>query len=394
MALNPTNFAPFLKTLWPQSRVENLTYQNQPLYALVPKMTGFGGANAVITVQYGDTQGRSSAFATAQANKGNLNSKAFTVTRAKDYALASVDGEVIDASQGNDKALASAWDREVSSALHALKRSIGQSLYGDGTGAVGQSNSTASPMTLLQIRDIVNFEVGDQINASPNADLSSPRTGTGTITAINRGTGVITYTGTITSLAASDYIYKAGDGNAKMKGLKAWIPTAAPSATTFFGVDRTADTTRLAGLPLDVSAMSPSEGLLYAANQLGIQGASPSHMFCHFDQYTNIQHDLGAKVMYEELRVGEIGFEAIRINGPTGPIKVIPDLNCPYGFAWMLQLDTWELMSLGAMPKFLDFDGLKMLRESTSDAYEVRVGYYAQLVCNAPGWNACLTMPT
>jgi hypothetical protein len=60
MALNLTNFAPFLKTLWPQSRVENLTYQNQPFFAMVPKSTDFGGANAVITVQYGDTQGRSS----------------------------------------------------------------------------------------------------------------------------------------------------------------------------------------------------------------------------------------------------------------------------------------------------------------------------------------------
>lgn len=394
MVLNSTNFANFLKTLWPQKRVENLTYQNQPFFAMVPKRTNFGGANAVITVQGGDTDGRSSTFATAQGMKGNLKSLKFTVTRDHDYALASVDGETIEASKGDANALASAWDREVASGLHALKRSLGQSLYGNGTGIVGRSASTASPATLVTIQDIVNFEVGDQINASPNADLSSPRSGTGTITAVQRDTGVITYTGTITSLTANDYIYKAGDANAKLKGLAAWIPSTAPSATAFFGADRTPDVVRYGGKRIDISTYGPSEGLVKASNSLGLEGGSPTHLFCHFDQYTNIALDLGSKVMYEDLRVGEIGFEALRINGPTGPIKVIPDLNCPLGFSYLLQMDTWELASLGPCPRFLDLDGLKMLRESTSDAYEVRMGYYAQLICDAPGWNAVLTMPT
>ena len=53
----------------------------------------------------------------------------------------------------------------------------------------------------------------------------------------------------------------------------------------------------------------------------------------------------------------------------------------------MLQMDTWKLYSLGKAPKILDHDSLKMLRESSSDAVEVRVGYYAQLGCKCPGYN-------
>ena len=53
----------------------------------------------------------------------------------------------------------------------------------------------------------------------------------------------------------------------------------------------------------------------------------------------------------------------------------------------MLTMNVWKLYSLGKAPKILDTDGLKMLRESTSDAVEVRVGYYAQLGCRAPGFN-------
>lgn len=83
----------------------------------------------------------------------------------------------------------------------------------------------------------------------------------------------------------------------------------------------------------------------------------------------------------------EIGFRGILINGPRGPIRVVPDQNCPSDRAFMLQMDRWKLYSLGKAPKLLESDGMKMLRESNADAVEVRVGYYAQLGCDAPGFN-------
>jgi len=54
----------------------------------------------------------------------------------------------------------------------------------------------------------------------------------------------------------------------------------------------------------------------------------------------------------------------------------------------MLQMDTWTLNSLGAAPHILDLDGNRMLREANNDAYEVRVGFYGNLSCNAPGYNS------
>jgi len=58
----------------------------------------------------------------------------------------------------------------------------------------------------------------------------------------------------------------------------------------------------------------------------------------------------------------------------------------------MLQMDVWKLYSLGKAPKILDSDGLKFLRESSADAVEVRVGYYAQLGCRGPGYNARVSL--
>ena len=93
-----------------------------------------------------------------------------------------------------------------------------------------------------------------------------------------------------------------------------------------------------------------------------------------------IQSNKTSKVQYVDLKVNaEIGFRGILMNGPRGPIKVVPDQNCPSDRAFMLQMDTWKLYSLGKAPKILDTDGMKMLREASSDSVEVRVGYYAQL---------------
>jgi hypothetical protein len=52
-------------------------------------------------------------------------------------------------------------------------------------------------------------------------------------------------------------------------------------------------------------------------------------------------------------------------------------------------MKSWCLESLGDAPQILRYgDGLEMLRVFNADAGEVRVAYYANLSCNAPGWNA------
>src|SRR5678816_135122 len=74
-----------------------------------------------------------------------------------------------------------------------------------------------------------------------------------------------------------------------------------------------------------------------------------------------------------------VSYRGVEIESNAGPIKVIPAPFCPKGTAFMLQMDTWELASIGDVPQILDLDGSKFLRESGADAYEIRVGYYANL---------------
>lgn len=399
-ALDLTSFDAALKVHYTDDRVKMMSYEDAALLAILPKYTKFGGKNLPIPVQFGNPQGRSSTFANAQANKTASKYEDFVITRARDYGLASIDNETLLAAQGDKNAFLEAATSEIDGVINSVKQSLSRSLFGDGSGTIGIIGSgTASPLTLADPNDIVNFELGMTIavvnsTSDPTAAL---HTGTGVISAINRSTGVITYTGTITTPAPGNYIVQDGDayatspsGYKKLTGLAGWLPAAAPTSTLFFGVNRAVDTDRLGGIRYDGSSETIEEALIGAAHRLARESARPTHAIMNPVKVGQLVKALGSKVEFDSVRAAdaEIGFEAIKIRTPVGVLKVVSDRQCPTEVGYMLQMDTWKLYSLGNAPRILDTDGMKFLREASADAVEVRVGYYAQLGCSAPGWNA------
>lgn len=396
MSLDMSTFAPALKAHYTADRVENMTYQDQPFLAMVSKMEKFGGKNLPIPIIFGNPQNRSSSFAVAKAGTSSSQLKDFVLTRAKDYSLAHIDNETLEASEGNANAFLEAAITEIDGAIHSAARSLGIALFGTGSGAIGQLAATSGVTTVITLADVesvTNFEVGMVLVLSTANGGGTVKTGTTAVTGIDRDLGTITVATSLATFTAvgavNDYIFPNGDYDAKIKGLRAWLPDSAPSSTTFFSVDRTSDVTRLAGVRYDASAQPIEEGLISAASRVAREGGKPDVCFMSYAKYADLEKALGSKVQYIDLKINaEIGFRGIQINGPRGPIRVVADQNCPNDRAFMLQMDVWKLYSLGKAPKILDTDGLKMLRDNNDDSVEIRVGYYAQLGSRAPGWNA------
>jgi len=390
-----SNFAGALKQHYTNERIENMVYKDNPFLAMVSKYEQFGGQNLKLPIKWGNPQGRSAVFAMAQGNKYASSISAFLLTRQQDYSLASINNEVLEASKGNANAFMEAATTEIDGAIESASRSLAISLFGDGSGAIGQvtsTDATAVSITLKQIDDVTNFEVGMTLyfNATKTGSSGTivPAGGiTGSVvSAVNRDTGVLTV-GT-TAVVANDYIYQIGDYDEKVSGLEAWIPSTAPSATAFFSVDRSVDPTRLGGIRFDASSLPLEEGLIGAASRAAREGGKPDVCFVNYSNFSDLEKALGSKVSYVDEKINpQIGFRGILIHGPRGPIKVIPDQNCPKNVAFMLDMSMWKLYSLGKAPKILDSDGLRFLRESAADAVEVRIGYYAQLGCRGPGYN-------
>ncbi len=399
-SVTTTNGAYALKQLYPQKRIRRAMYEDNPLFALLPKWEKFGGKSWHLGTRYADPQGRSATFATAQANKGNSEGVEWIITRAKDYSLFSIENEAMEASKGDMNALADLFDEELAGAMNAIKRSLAISAYGSGSGKLGKvADVTGSTVTLTVATDISNIEKGMKLVAS-TADGGGSLADSGnaiTVTGVNRSAGTFTFSGSISGLGSTHFLFAQGDYDAKMKGLAAWLPLTAPDSTTFFGVNRAVDTDRLAGVRMDLSGLPLVEGLQKLAHRIAINGGSPRHCIMNHMQVAQLEIALGSRVHYVNVSPKDdatVGFQAVTIAGPKGPISVIGDYNCPLDRVYMLQLDTWKLGSLGPAPKLVVSDGLEIRAEASADAFEGRIAFYGNLGCDAPGNNGVGSLST
>lgn len=401
-ALTVSSASAALKTYYSNQRVQDLMYKDNPLYALMPKYKDFYGASYPLPFRTTNPQGRSATFANAQAQKTPSIYKAFSLTRAKDYSLASIDSESWMASQTNPGAFLRLATNEINGALESLKRSLAWSLYGDGTGALGQAlaaNTSANPtvVTLKNVEDVVKIEVNQLIEFRNAAGTIHKLDGTvlsGLVSGVDRNLGTITFavdnSGAGTTVVANDFLYVVGDYNAKLSGLQAWVPTTAPTSTAFFGVDRTSDSSRMGGVRVASTGKPLDEAFVDAARRIGREGGYPDYAFISFSKYASLEKTLGSRVIYDDIEVAGIAFRGIKVSGPNRPIMVLADRDAPDLFGYLLTMDTWGLYSLEEPVQILDLDGQKILRESASDSYEVRSASFSQVGCDAPGQNAVM----
>lgn len=403
--------------------MKDLVYKKNPLLALLPKdesPSGFAGKYIPVPLVYGTPQGRSATFATAQGNQTAPQLKSFFVYRTQNYQLVTITNELLEATKDNAGAFVDEAKLNMDTGFRNISNDLAHDLFVPVTGERGQISAiTTGVITLVDSATVVNFEVGMSLT-SYSVSGTTPTVSTagaiGYIIAVNRSSGTVTVAATQGGAAATPtnwstsfkYLAVEGDINftsgglatandLKVTGLGGWIPTTAPtSGDSFWGVDRSADVTRLAGVRYDASAESIEEGLIDASSLVAREGGQPDMCFMPFSSYAALEKSLGSKVQYVDVKHEEadIAFAGIRIHAPYGPITVVPDRSCPANTAYLLQMDVWKLRSLGRAPHILTYglEGLEGLRVGTADALEIRLGYYANLVCSAPGWNCVVTL--
>jgi hypothetical protein len=391
-----------LKTKYDQKKLYELTYPDCAFLGSIKKDLKFGGNNARITMRYGRPQGGSYTFTTAQSNKTSSSDVGLLLTRKFDYHICGISGEALLAGEGSENSLISAVNGEMEGCTLNFRRSLSMQLYGNGGGARGQFNGTTSiaskQIPLLDGQTIVFFEVGMFCNlATTDGTTGSVEANQEQISACDRDVGQIsstsaTWSTVITTAANTDYIFRAGDFGNAISGLEGWIPATAPAAgSSFFGVDRSVDTTRLAGVRYAASVGAAKEDTLVDCSaRLGREGGIPDTAYLQNLDRADIVKNLSGKATFEMTTAtnGSVGYKALLLEGDKAPIKVMVDPNQKKGRFHLLQLDTWVLKSLKGVPHFIDEDGQKMLREASADAYEWRMRAIWQLGCDAPGYNA------
>jgi hypothetical protein len=406
--LDLTAVGPVLKTQYTQNKVNNICYAESPTFAKINKKRNFVGDSKVVAFRYGNIQGRGGVLANAIANQSPTTYARCVVTRARDYAVATVAGEAVDAASNDAGALLNVLKTEIDSGFYTEAQSIATLLWGNGGGARGQLDATTTlggtTILLRDINQIVNFERNMVLNfGSTDGTTGAKRVGTLTVTAVDRTLGTLTtnvaINSGITSPTVNDFIFQNGDFESAKSmpiGIPGWVPKVAPTGgDNFFGLDRSVDS-RLSGVRYTAGSGGPiEETFIKAAALLVREGGKPDMVAMNPLDYANLVTALGSKVIYDRLGSDKdpaFGFETVKLMGPAGPISIVPEMKIGTGDAWMLTSKVWNFETLLDGPRILDLDNLKMLRNPTTDDYTFRIGYYGNFTCEAPGWNAYIKL--
>jgi hypothetical protein len=411
-----------LKELYPGGLPAEIMMRKHVLLTKMQKDGEAYGEYMVIPVVYDNPAGRAGKIEELLANTGPIGptkSAKFNVSLASDYAATWINELTIRKAANDRGAFVNARKFEVDGLLRQLGNSLAHALYRAGDGTVGQGDGawtiTGNVITLKTRADSKFFGLGmhlDFIANSSGAPTGSPRALAATyrvvVTKVDEDEGKITcaldangasvtnISTYYTSLANTDWMAPVGDysstwassGAVKVRGLAAWIPLQAPTGgDNFWGADRSAHPTRLAGSRLNDPTAPAEDSIMALAEVMHERGANPDFVVVSPRQFTKISKRLNAKVEYDGAGGdAKYGFMTFGIATSAGVLPVFADPDCPEDRGYVLTLDTWRIKHLG-LPEIVTTDGLSALRRPGLDQIEIRCRYYAQVVCYAPGEN-------
>ncbi len=408
-----------LKSIYEAS--QEITFKNRPLLAMIPKVADIEGKDKSWLAVIGSAGGIASNMADAQALSAATSTRVVWKLTTDTAGLGGVV-EIHDQFLINEKTLRLAaqgnvgvFIDEYATALRSMKDRVGKRLNfrlfrkSNGSIATVSYTANAASVTLQTISAHTILEIGDAVQfAADSSGVPGTLRASGAtvyVASINRTTGVIGFAltrggsavsdldNTITSLTTGDHILFKGDKDACIAGVQDWIAGSSVSATTFFNVDRTVDTGKLAGHTVTGTG-SIQNALIDASEIMDVYSHGTHMIFMNPTDTKTLKKDLQSKVEYKELKSinesRELSHKYFEFEG----IPLFSDIDVPAGKAFILDLSTWKISTLGSFNgAFVADGGRDSLSDIDSDARTVRYMGIMQLICLDPSRNIIVTLP-
>lgn len=392
-----TSVAFIYKKLYSDRQVGDLAMRDHPFFSMVAKEGGFTGSNFNYPIRYGNPQGISGAFATAQTNASSSKGVQLVATRKAKFAVITMDGEAIAASEGDRGAFMNLVTTETEGKIEELGDHLAFDSYRDGTCARGRRSSIAGDVVTLTLADDArNFKVGQTVIADDTATGLSPRTGSTTVAAVDEDAGTVTLTSAaaIVAFANSDYLFVQGEESTGMEGLASHFPLAAPTAgDSFRGIDRSVDARRLAGVRVDDTATSIEENAGLVAVKISQVGKKADQLWLSPLNFYAVARRLNAKVELQGAGgQAHYGFDSIMIHTAAGSLRCYSDPDCPPNRGYVLNSESMYIKHLRGLPHIVQDDGRPNLRQASANGIEARAASWCNLIVTLPGANGVFSI--
>jgi hypothetical protein len=403
-----TTFAALLKDRFmDSSMVEELAYPENPFLTMVEKRgdTGMMGDQMPVPILTGNPQGVGAVFATAQTNASNIIADKFNIVAGDYYGVVQIGDKVLEASRTNQGAYLENKKVEIDGLYETAGENLSIYSWGNGGQYLGQVAviQNTNDVVLAAPESVAMFEVGMVVVASAT-DGSDPtnalKTGSASISAINRGLGIITLNtvaGITGTLAIGDFLFRQADffgntGAVVLAGVQAFItPNDTPPALWgLSAAKRATDPQRYAGCRVASATVVGKTfeeriKILIAQMTGRFKAKAPTAGWMHpedFQVLETLMQARGLRALEDDST--QFGFMKIDIMTSAGRVPIYTDRHCPRGTFFALRMEDFWISSMGELLHPQKGDGLEILRRATSTDYEFRLLSYPLLACRAP----------
>jgi hypothetical protein len=422
MASGPETYAAHItgglvREIWPTENLIEEVIEEEPLLGSCAKETDWGYAVKHHPLGWGANQGIGRTFSDAKAYKSTALEAEFQITTREMFAALSLEGKLLRTFEYTKKKalLVDPVTRAGELTIDRMRRRFSQAIHGDGVGILGRIASTSSvasaTITLTDANDLKNFEEGRPIQVESTgatggtvstevAFVASIGTeDSPTVTIVDSAGNSITWAAAFASVAVATtfYIYGAGCyDNDFIYGLAAYLPLHTGSPGTFLTCNRNRNPGWLAGRCMTGTNLTVYQRIKKAARLSVDAGNKPDVYLLSTRNFEKLEFEFDNKLQLTKFPAADVGkykmgveYTGCVVQGPRGPIKVMPSMWMPDTVERCGELDSVVMGSIGPLVHWDMGNGMgsmsAMRTEDGTDNRELRAVSDPAFLVKKPG---------
>lgn len=400
-----------VREIWPDEALMEEVIEEDPILGMCAKETDWGEDIRHHPLGWGASQGIGRTASDAKRLKGQAKQAEFQHGTREMFAFLSLEGKLLRTYEFTKKKalLVDPVTREGEAAIDRMRRKFSASIHGNGVGIIGKikstSNVSTNTITLDDFNTLKNFEEDTAFQwehtGATGGTVSTQEARVATIGTEDSPTLTLddAWSTKLPGIAAGDYLVYTGTyDNDFIYGLDAYLPfhTGATGATPildFLTCVRSRNPGWLGGRCMVGTGMAVYQRIKKAARRLVDAGAKPDTYVLSTRNFEKLEFEFDNKLQMQKFPAAPVGkynlgvsYEGVVVQGPRGPIKVLPSMWMPDTVERCGELDTLTMGSIGPLVHWDMDNGPKDLRtEDGTDNRELRAVSDPGFLVKKPG---------
>jgi hypothetical protein len=406
-----------VREIWPDENLIEEVIEEEPVLGMCAKETDWGYGVVHHPLGWGANQGIGRTFADARNYKSTAQQAEFQLSTREMHAALSLEGKLLRTFEYTKKKalLVDPVTRAGEGTIDRMRRRFSASIHGNGIGKIGRIKSTSNvntaTITLDDANDLKNFEEDRPIQVESTgatggtvstevAYVSSIGTEESpTVTIVDSAGDSITWAAAFASVSVATgfRIYGAGTyDDDYIDGLDAYLPSHSGSPGTFLTCNRNRNPNWLAGRCMTGTNLSVYQRIK-KASRLSVDGGNkPDTYLLSTRNFEKLEFEFDNKLQLQKFPAADVGkyklgisYTGVIVQGPRGPIKVLPSMWMPDDVERCGEMDTLLMGSIGPLVHWDMGNGMgsmsSMRTEDSTDNRELRAVSDPAFLVKKPG---------